>query len=311
MIKHALLLAAFAATTTTALKACVVGGSGFIGKAVCKTLAAQGVAVTSVSRSGRPADREPWMDKVDWVAADAAKDSIAAALDGAGACISCVGGFTDAKASPTGTGDIPVLFASYSPQDQEEYRAKNGPPNEAIAKAAKEAGVGRYVLVGVAADAENGLAGGIPGYFEGKADALNAAVEHFGADAVVVCPHEVVEPGSARIKAVDNPFARFARDANKAIGSVGYRGEDLVTKLSLTPPSSVDDVAAVVAAAAASDLDVDVSTRTTRRVLLDTSDGIKTLDESREYNVEARFVDGSDAIKAAAAGKVALWNSGT
>ena len=310
MIKHAL-LAAFAATTTTALERCtVVGGSGFVGKAVCKTLAAKGVAVTSVSRSGRPADREPWMDKVDWVAADAAKDSLAAALDGAGACVSCVGGFTGAKASPTGTGDIPVLFASYSPQDQEEYRQKNGPPNEAIAKAAKEAGVGRYVLVGVAADAENGLAGGIPGYFEGKADALNAAVEHFGTNAVVVCPHEVVEPGSARIKAVDNPFARFARDANKAIGSVGYRGEDLVTKLSLTPPSSVDDVAAVVAAAA-SDLDVDVSTRTTRRVLLDTSNGIiRTLEESREYNINARFVDGTDAIKAAAAGKVALWNSG-
>ena len=44
--------------------------------------------------------------------------------------------------------------------------------------------------------------------------------------------------------------------------------------------------------------------------LLDTSDGIRTLDESREYNVDARFVDGTDAIKAAAAGKVALWNSG-
>jgi NAD(P)-dependent dehydrogenase (short-subunit alcohol dehydrogenase family) len=308
MIKHAL-LAAFAATTT-ALKATVFGGNGYIGKAVCKALAAKGVAVTSVSRSGRPADREPWMEKVDWVAADAAKDSLSAALNGASACVSCVGGFTGAKASPTGTGDIPVLFASYSPQDQEEYRQKNGPPNEAIAKAAKEAGVGQYVLVGVAADAENGLAGGIPGYFEGKADALNAAVRNFGADAVVVCPHDVVEPGSARIKAVDNPFARFARDANKAIGSVGYRGEDLVTKLSLTPPSSVDDVAAVVAAAAAADLEIDVSTRTTRRVLLDTSDGIRTLDSSREYNVDARFVDGTDAIKAAAAGKVALWNSG-
>ena len=225
--------------TAAALKQCTVfGGSGRIGKAVCRTLAAKGVAVTSVSRSGRPADREPWMDKVDWVAADAAKDSLAAALNGAGACISCVGDFTDAKASPTGTGDIPVLFASYSPQDQAEYRQKNGPPNEAIAKAAKAAGVGRYVLVGVAADAENGLAGGIPGYFEGKADALDAAVRNFGADAVVVCPHEVVEPGSARIKAVDNPFARFARDANKAIGSVGYRGEDLCTRTSLTPPVS-------------------------------------------------------------------------
>jgi len=72
----------------------------------------------------------------------------------------------------------------------------------------------------------------------------------------------------------------------------------------------VDDVAAVVAAAAATDLEIDVSTRTTRRVLLDTSDGIRTLDKSQEYNVEARFVDGTDAIRDQAAGKVALWNSG-
>ena len=83
-----------------------------------------------------------------------------------------------------------------------------------------------------------------------------------------------------------------------------------VTKLSLTPPSSVDDVAAVVAGAATRDLEIDISTRTTRRVLLDTSDGIRTLDESREYNVDARFVDGTDAIRDQAAGKVTLWNSG-
>lgn len=306
MSRHRCVLLAVLATAA-ALKQCTVfGGSGFVGRAVCQTLAARGVSVTSVSRSVRPTDAEPWMDKVTWTAADATTDgaAVAAALQGAGACVSCVGGFTDAKASPTGTGDIPIFFATYSPQDQADYRAKNGLPNEAIAKAAKEAGVGRYVLLGVAEDAENGLAGGIPGYFEGKADALTAAVQNFGADAVVVCPHEVAEPDSKRIKAVDNAFARFARDANRVVGGAGYRGEDLIMKLSLTPPSAVDDVAAVVANAACSDLDIAASTRTTRRVLLDTSDGIRTLDESREYNVEAKFVDGTDAIKAALAYKL-------
>ena len=126
-----------------------------------------------------------------------------------------MGGFTDAKASPTGTGDIPVLFASYSPQDQAEYRQKNGPPNEAIAKAAKEADVGQYVLVGVAADAENGLAGGIPGYFEGKADALMRPCE-FRRRRGGGLPAEVVEP-APHIKAVDNLAA--SRDANKAMAA--------------------------------------------------------------------------------------------
>ena len=72
-------------------------------------------------------------------------------------------------------------------------------------------------------------------------------------------------------------------------------GEDLVTKLSLTPAAAADDVAAVVAAAAEGRLDVEPSERVTRRY-------DAAADASREYRVRARFVDGTDAIVAAAAG---------
>lgn len=48
----------------------VTGGSGFIGRKVCKRAANRGFDVTSVSRSGQPDDREPWHADVDWIAAD-------------------------------------------------------------------------------------------------------------------------------------------------------------------------------------------------------------------------------------------------
>lgn len=149
--------------------------------------------------------------------------------------------------------------------------------------------------MGVSEDAENGLAGGIPGYFEGKADALNAAVDAFGEQTIVVCPHAVYEGDDAAkvAKALSSPVARFLVDANRFVGNLGYRGEDLVTKLSLTPAAAVDDVAAVVAAAAAGDASIAVSDRVTRRY-------DAGADASREYAVRARFVDGTDAIRAAA-----------
>jgi len=59
-----------------ARKILVVGGSGFIGSAVCKAALARGMQVTSISSSGRPY-RTPkghtpaWVSKVEWRKADA------------------------------------------------------------------------------------------------------------------------------------------------------------------------------------------------------------------------------------------------
>lgn len=50
----------------------VTGGSGFIGRRVCKRAVDAGHSVTSVSRSGEPTGVGcgPWTDSVEWVAAD-------------------------------------------------------------------------------------------------------------------------------------------------------------------------------------------------------------------------------------------------
>lgn len=50
----------------------VMGGSGFIGSAICRAAVQHGVKVTSLSRSGRPIGQgAPWMDRVDWIVGDA------------------------------------------------------------------------------------------------------------------------------------------------------------------------------------------------------------------------------------------------
>lgn len=48
----------------------VVGGSGFIGREVCRLAVEGGYEVRSISRRGRPAESDAWIDAVEWIAAD-------------------------------------------------------------------------------------------------------------------------------------------------------------------------------------------------------------------------------------------------
>ncbi|KAM0934496.1 putative NAD-dependent epimerase/dehydratase, NAD(P)-binding domain superfamily [Dioscorea sansibarensis] len=46
----------------------VLGGSGFVGTAICKAAVSKGIKVVSLSRSGRPSYSDSWVDQVTWVA---------------------------------------------------------------------------------------------------------------------------------------------------------------------------------------------------------------------------------------------------
>eukprot|EP00047_Mylnosiga_fluctuans_P005707 m.242218 g.242218 ORF g.242218 m.242218 type:complete len:254 (-) comp13988_c0_seq1:130-891(-) len=58
-----------------ASKLLVFGGAGFIGRAVCRAAVQQGLAVTSITRSGVPGCDRPWASKVTWAAGDALEPS--------------------------------------------------------------------------------------------------------------------------------------------------------------------------------------------------------------------------------------------
>ncbi|GAB2273433.1 hypothetical protein Dimus_008226 [Dionaea muscipula] len=45
----------------------VLGGSGFVGSAICKAAVSMGIEVLSLSRSGRPSYTDPWVDQVSWI----------------------------------------------------------------------------------------------------------------------------------------------------------------------------------------------------------------------------------------------------
>ncbi|ONM62590.1 NAD(P)-binding Rossmann-fold superfamily protein [Zea mays] len=45
----------------------VLGGSGFVGSAICRAAVSKGIEVVSFSRSGRPSYSDPWVDQVNWL----------------------------------------------------------------------------------------------------------------------------------------------------------------------------------------------------------------------------------------------------
>lgn len=133
----------------------VLGGNGFVGSAVCKELLARkargkddDITVTSVSRSGLPPKIDaPWIRDVDWRKGDPSAPNagdLPAALQGAAAVISTIGGFGN----------------------REAMVQKNGQTNVAAIDAAKAKGVPRFVYI-------SAHHYGLPeflkrGYFEGK-----------------------------------------------------------------------------------------------------------------------------------------------
>lgn len=74
------------------LKICVLGGSGFVGREVCRLAVAMGHQVVSVSRGGRPAVDEPWVEGVEWIDGDVCEPAKwREHLDGCEAVVHCVG----------------------------------------------------------------------------------------------------------------------------------------------------------------------------------------------------------------------------
>lgn len=49
----------------------IVGGNGYVGSAIARQAIALGAHVSSVSKSGVPKSKQPWNDKVTWIAGDA------------------------------------------------------------------------------------------------------------------------------------------------------------------------------------------------------------------------------------------------
>eukprot|EP01024_Parvocaulis_polyphysoides_P031790 TRINITY_DN2863_c0_g2_i1.p1 TRINITY_DN2863_c0_g2~~TRINITY_DN2863_c0_g2_i1.p1 ORF type:complete len:387 (-),score=47.15 TRINITY_DN2863_c0_g2_i1:165-1325(-) len=209
-------------------KLLVFGGNGFVGSRVCQEAINMGMGVVSINRSGRPKNiSENWIENVDWVAGDAFDvTTYQSQLSGCTAAISTVGAF--------GSNDFMLKI--------------NGQANINAINAAKEAGVPRFVFVGVH---EYGFPDFVlNGYFQGKKNAENCLKEVYGDQGVTLKPGFV--SGSRRVGAVTLPLEYVGNPLQKILG---YFPTKNISKVPLVgagfvPPVSVECLAKAAVMAA-------------------------------------------------------------
>lgn len=220
------------AMTSMAKTAVVFGGSGFVGARVVRALAANGFAVTSVSKSGTAVEGASRA-----IACDAREPSaaLAEAVRGAACAISCVG--------VIGT-------------DDDAMRVGNGDVNVNIIESAKAAGVGRFVYVSVASIVPD-VVGKTPlmkGYFEGKSTAEACLRENYDDKDYFIVKPSFIYGGEEFSLAPPRVTKTYGDALSKVLGSgpikaLAARAPGPIA-LTLAEPVSVDDVAGACVAGA-------------------------------------------------------------
>ncbi|CAM8880654.1 unnamed protein product [Rhodiola kirilowii] len=143
----------------------VLGGSGFVGSAICKAAVSKGIDVVSISRSGRPSLTDTWTDQVNWVPGDVFYANWDEVLLGATAVVSTIGGFGS----------------------EEQMKRINGEANIVAVNAASEFGVPKFILISVH---DYNLPSFLlqSGYFTGKRKAESEVLSKYPTCGVVFRP---------------------------------------------------------------------------------------------------------------------------
>lgn len=205
------------------MKILVLGGNGFVGSAVCKQAVAQGISVVSLSRSGRPAILEPWVDQVTWVSGDVFLTEWDSLLDGVQAVISTLG--------------------LIGPNDQMEKI--NADANIIAVNAAKKAGVSKFVYISVH-DYNLPEFALNNGYFAGKRKAEAEILSAFPNTGTILRPGFIY--GKRRFNGVEIPLDLVGQPLEKALAATAAFTRPLqnlpASDLLFASPVSVEDVAA-------------------------------------------------------------------
>lgn len=221
-------------------KVTVIGGTGFVGSRVCKSLIENGVDVTSVSKSGKVPTLawcdDSWTSQVKWIAADL-ESTDEAALD-----------------ILVGSPDCLVSCMGVIGSDRDRLLKGNGDANCAAFSSARRGGkLQRAVYVSVSSEViaceENWLPEFFKGYFDGKRMAENCALEAVGGDSSLIC---LVKPtfiygGDAfglLPPRVNEEYGSFIEEL-LSLGVIKFFANlsPGLIKVALRPPSSVDAVA--------------------------------------------------------------------
>ncbi|CAK9309532.1 unnamed protein product [Citrullus colocynthis] len=203
-------------------KVVVLGGSGFVGSAICKAAVSKGIEVVSVSRSGRPTNTSSWEDQVTWVPGDVFYLNWDDVLVGATAVVSTIGGFGS----------------------EEQMKRINGDANIAAVNAAYDFGIPKFILITVY---DYNLPSFLlsSSYFTGKRQAESEVLSKFPRSGVVLRPTFIY--GKRRVDGFEIPLDLVGEPAEKFLSVFGNFLKPLssipASDIFLAPPVSVDDLA--------------------------------------------------------------------
>lgn len=199
----------------------VLGGSGFVGSAICKAAVSNGIEVISLSRSGRPSSSSSWVDQVTWVSGDVFYVNWDEVLLGATAVISTLGGFGS----------------------EEQMQRINGEANVIAVTAAKEYGVPKFILISVH-DYNIPSFLQTSGYFTGKRKAESEVLSKYPNSGVVLRPGFIY--GKRKVNGYEIPLDLIGEPLERFLSAVENFTKPLsslpASDLLLAPPVSVDDV---------------------------------------------------------------------
>ena len=188
----------------------VVGGSGFIGRDVCRFAVRDGHEVRSVSRGGRPDVDAEWTESVSWTSADLFRPNAwRDRLDGVDAVVHSVGTLTE------------------SPSDGVTFERVNGDAAVLAALEAERAGVDAFVFLSAAAKPP----GVRSAYLTAKRRA-ETGIADLDLDAVTLRPGPVYGEGQPHLPGVVDRVLRFVASARP-----------IASRLGESRPLSVDTVA--------------------------------------------------------------------
>ncbi|KAM4085207.1 hypothetical protein ACJW30_10G009100 [Castanea mollissima] len=200
----------------------VLGGSGFVGSAICKAAVSKGIEVISLSRSGRPTYPNSWVDQVNWVTGDVFYVNWDEVLVGATAVVSTLGGFGS----------------------EEQMLRINGEANVVSVNAAKDYGIPKFILISVH---DYNLPSFIlsTGYFTGKRKAEAEVLSKYPNSGVVLRPGFIY--GKRRVDGFEIPLDLIGEPVERILRASESFTRPLsslpASDLLLAPPVSVDDVA--------------------------------------------------------------------
>ncbi|KAI4328028.1 hypothetical protein L6164_020425 [Bauhinia variegata] len=203
----------------------VLGGSGFVGSAICKAAVSKGIEVISVSRSGRPTYPNAWVDQVTWISGDVFYVNWDEVLVGATAVVSTLGGVGS----------------------EEQMRRINGEANVVAVNAAKDYGIPKFILISVH-DYNFPSFVLSSGYFTGKRKAESEVLSKYPNSGVVLRPAFIY--GKRRVDGFEIPLDLVGEPLERILRATENFTKPLsslpASDVLLAPPVSVDDVAFAV-----------------------------------------------------------------